>query len=279
MDDSYLAHHGTRGQKWGVRNYQNSDGSLTPLGRIHYGVGEARKKLSAKTDQAKEAVKKKIKPSTEDLQEQYNRELDKNEQKRLKMAIKETKQNRSKDKYSVMTDEDINNEINRIQKELRLNDLRKQLEEANNPKKEDSPFKEALKNQVQRYATEAVGKAVGSAITKAGERLLETNSERLKREYEDIKNARNAQDLKSLKYGWNKEIETLQTKDKLNKMLEGKDPEYDSSKALATEKADLTLQLIRGNDEEKAHAKETLQMLKDLGINLNTQPQGQGKKK
>lgn len=37
-----LYHHGTKGQKWGERRYQNEDGSLTPLGRIHYGVGKAR---------------------------------------------------------------------------------------------------------------------------------------------------------------------------------------------------------------------------------------------
>lgn len=30
---NYLAHHGIRGQKWGVRRYQNLDGSLTPAGR------------------------------------------------------------------------------------------------------------------------------------------------------------------------------------------------------------------------------------------------------
>lgn len=41
---TYLAHHGVKGQKHGERQYQNPDGSLTPLGRIHYGVGEARKK-------------------------------------------------------------------------------------------------------------------------------------------------------------------------------------------------------------------------------------------
>lgn len=34
------AHHGIKGQKWGERRYQNSDGTLTALGRKHYGVGE-----------------------------------------------------------------------------------------------------------------------------------------------------------------------------------------------------------------------------------------------
>lgn len=40
-EDNYLAHHGVIGQKWGVRRYQNPDGSLTAEGRAHYGVGEA----------------------------------------------------------------------------------------------------------------------------------------------------------------------------------------------------------------------------------------------
>lgn len=31
-----LAHHGIKGQKWGVRRYQNSDGSLTNLGKQRY---------------------------------------------------------------------------------------------------------------------------------------------------------------------------------------------------------------------------------------------------
>ena len=37
-----LCHWGVIGQKWGILRYQNPDGSLTPLGREHYGVGPPR---------------------------------------------------------------------------------------------------------------------------------------------------------------------------------------------------------------------------------------------
>lgn len=36
MNETILAHHGVKGQKWGVRRYQNEDGSLTPAGRKLY---------------------------------------------------------------------------------------------------------------------------------------------------------------------------------------------------------------------------------------------------
>ena len=38
----YLAHYGVKGQVHGRRRYQNEDGSLTPEGREHYGVGDPR---------------------------------------------------------------------------------------------------------------------------------------------------------------------------------------------------------------------------------------------
>lgn len=38
--DEYLEHFGIKGQKHGLRRYQNQDGSLTAEGREHYGVGD-----------------------------------------------------------------------------------------------------------------------------------------------------------------------------------------------------------------------------------------------
>lgn len=36
MEANELAHHGILGMKWGVRRYQNKDGSLTPAGKKRY---------------------------------------------------------------------------------------------------------------------------------------------------------------------------------------------------------------------------------------------------
>lgn len=43
--ETYLVHYGIKGQKWGIRRYQNPDGSLTPAGRQRYYDSGERKSL------------------------------------------------------------------------------------------------------------------------------------------------------------------------------------------------------------------------------------------
>lgn len=57
MSDGYLAHHGIKGQKWGVRRFRNEDGSLTKAGKERYGfkgTGKTRNELNAEVKQLRE---------------------------------------------------------------------------------------------------------------------------------------------------------------------------------------------------------------------------------
>lgn len=44
---------GVKGMHWGIRRYQNEDGSLTEAGREHYGVGESKKESSSDSESSK----------------------------------------------------------------------------------------------------------------------------------------------------------------------------------------------------------------------------------
>lgn len=53
---NYLMHHGILGQKWGVRRYQNPDGSLTSVGKERYGKNE-KEKTNKLTEDQKKAIR------------------------------------------------------------------------------------------------------------------------------------------------------------------------------------------------------------------------------
>lgn len=60
MEMNALQHHGIKGQKWGVRRYQNADGSLTSDGKKRYGSGDSSTSKNSEADAQKKERTKKI---------------------------------------------------------------------------------------------------------------------------------------------------------------------------------------------------------------------------
>ena len=66
-----ICHWGIKGQKWGVRRFQNKDGSLTPIGRKRYAEsGETAKRIASEDHKQAKALKSKK------LYEMSNKELE-----------------------------------------------------------------------------------------------------------------------------------------------------------------------------------------------------------
>lgn len=47
----YLMHHGVKGMRWGIRRYQNKDGSLTNAGKKHVSNYKTARSLNRKVDE------------------------------------------------------------------------------------------------------------------------------------------------------------------------------------------------------------------------------------
>ena len=70
--EDYLSHHGILGQKWGVRRYQNPDGSLTEAGKKRY-VSDVVKQTSNKKAVLSEFERRKAYKTEKRISEGINR--------------------------------------------------------------------------------------------------------------------------------------------------------------------------------------------------------------
>lgn len=57
MEKKEILHSGVKGMKWGIRRFQNKDGSLTPAGRKRYGDKDAGDSPDGKTESSKTSNK------------------------------------------------------------------------------------------------------------------------------------------------------------------------------------------------------------------------------
>lgn len=76
MRNSELTHWGVKGMKWGVRRYQNKDGSLTSAGKKRYSVGDF---IQSKKDERKKEISK-----IRNIQKKQGKNLNYSDEKRLK---------------------------------------------------------------------------------------------------------------------------------------------------------------------------------------------------
>lgn len=205
----YLAHHGIKGQKHGVRRWQNPDGSLTPAGRAHYGVGAAREKAGAIVKSVGKAIRKKIAPTNAELNAQIRKQKSKNLNKQKRRELRDLKRGLDSDasssssknapkgqhkRFSEMSDQEIQDRIKRLKSEIELADLERTKSMGPGMRMVDKALREAgqqaIKNIAANYMTKAGEKAI-SGITKASKEEIANNR---KRQYESELNERKARE-------------------------------------------------------------------------------------
>lgn len=158
-----LAHHGILGQKWGIRRWQNEDGSLTEAGQKRYGSVENLKanrtlkdiakdqKLTIKLDRANKKLaiqRAKQQLKDEKAENIRSKEADKLWREQNKLAINKAKSDRDKLKLDAKEHEEAKRAAERDRKKAEVE--KKKLEKER--KKAEAERKEEQKEQEREEA-------------------------------------------------------------------------------------------------------------------------------
>ena len=187
IENDSLYHFGIRGMKWGIRRYQNPDGTLTTAGKKRYGSEENLRLVQ----QAKANIR-------------TQKELNKiNRKYNGKLSQKSIKQ---------MSNDEMRDEITRLQLEQKLSSLRPSQVSLGKKIFDNAidvavpSLKEAVRTQLTKLLNRQLEKAFGnntvSAAKTAMEQLRELDEKtRLRRQIKDnldIINGKNSDDLSRL---------------------------------------------------------------------------------
>lgn len=118
ISEEELQHHGIKGQKWGVRRYQNEDGSLTAKGKQRYGTKE-----NFEREYPQESKKKMKKAKQEvdvykDAAGKAQRGMEEGRQKKNKKQREDVDADVRERAYK-MSDQELRDAVNRLNMEER----------------------------------------------------------------------------------------------------------------------------------------------------------------
>lgn len=172
-----LYHHGTKGMKWGVRRYQNKDGSLTPAGKRRY--NKELQKLKDREATIKGMEKAKARTAKLDAKkaelDAREKALRSNGTKKSNAQQKSNTTGESTGKKSIkdMSDAELKQVVNRLRLEQEFRTL--------SPKQvsKGQKFADTLMNKVLAPAATEVGKEVAKKIfTNAANSALESSKKK-----------------------------------------------------------------------------------------------------
>ena len=175
MNDLELYHHGVKGQRWGVRRYQNKDGSLTSYGKKRYAKELAKLEAEKKRVRQQEQTAKKMK-KLDDMR----KDIDERKKALISDGTPEpTKQPKTqstpqKRKLSELSNEEIQAKIDRMNLENKYKTLAQERIDAVSKKEVSKGRKfaeEVVEKAGKNIATQTVAWGMGTATNKIIEYL------------------------------------------------------------------------------------------------------------